>query len=101
MQGSLLPLPGRAFGIGLGFHGSRISRSWLNQLSFQAIATLGLQIAQSMYYLQTLDPKVGTICILGALGQGSTFVQCLTPRAQPKFLSSPETMPTGLSRSGV
>ena len=30
--------------------------------------TLGLQIAQSRYYLQTLDPKVGTICILGALG---------------------------------
>ena len=26
-------------------------------------ATLGLQNAQSRYYLQTLDPKVGTICI--------------------------------------
>ena len=31
---------------------------------------LGLQIAQSRYYLQTLDPKVGTTCILGALGLG-------------------------------
>ena len=30
--------------------------------------SLGLQIAQSRYYLQTLDPEVGTICILGALG---------------------------------
>ena len=30
--------------------------------------TLGLQKAQSRYYLQTFDPKVGTICILGALG---------------------------------
>ena len=29
---------------------------------------LGLQMAQSRYYLQTFDPKVGTICILGALG---------------------------------
>ena len=32
--------------------------------------TLGLQIAQSRYYLKTLDPKVGTICVLGALGLG-------------------------------
>ena len=32
------------------------------------ISSLGLQIAQSRYYSQTLDPKVGTICILGALG---------------------------------
>ena len=32
------------------------------------IITLGLQMAQSRYYLQTFDPKVGTICILGALG---------------------------------
>ena len=31
--------------------------------------TLGLQIAQSRYYVQTLDPKVGTVCILGALGE--------------------------------
>ena len=31
--------------------------------------TLGLQKAQSRYYLQTLDTKVGTICILGALGE--------------------------------
>ena len=30
--------------------------------------SLGLQVAQSRYYLQTLDPKVGTICILEALG---------------------------------
>ena len=30
--------------------------------------TLGLQIAQSRYCLQTLEPKVGNICILGALG---------------------------------
>ena len=29
---------------------------------------LRLQIAQSRYHLQTLDPKVGTICILGVLG---------------------------------
>ena len=29
---------------------------------------LGLQIAQSRYYIQTLGVKVGTICILGALG---------------------------------
>ena len=33
--------------------------------------SLGLQIAQSRYYLQTLDPKAGTICILGALGSES------------------------------
>ena len=32
------------------------------------VSSLGVQIAQSRYYLQTLDPKVGTICILGALG---------------------------------
>ena len=37
-------------------------------LYYTRIHTLGLQIAQSRYYLQTLDPKVGTICILGALG---------------------------------
>ena len=30
--------------------------------------TLGLQIAQSRSYLYTLGPKVGIICILGALG---------------------------------
>ena len=30
--------------------------------------SLSLQIALSRYYLQTLDPKVGTICILGAPG---------------------------------
>ena len=30
--------------------------------------SLGLQIAQSRSYLQTLHPKVGTIFILGALG---------------------------------
>ena len=35
---------------------------------FEPKLTLGLQIAQSRYHLQTLDPKVGTICILGALG---------------------------------
>ena len=33
-----------------------------------SVFPLGLQIAQSRYYLQTLDPKVGTTCILGALG---------------------------------
>ena len=38
--------------------------------------SLGLQIVQSRYYLQTLDPKVGTICILGALG----FVSMQTGR---------------------
>ena len=32
--------------------------------------SLGLQRAQSRYYLQTVDPKVGTLCILGALGYG-------------------------------
>ena len=32
------------------------------------VISLGLQIAHSRYYLQTLDPKVGNICILGALG---------------------------------
>ena len=37
------------------------------------VITLGLQIAQSRYYLQTLDPKVGTICILGALGLPCTI----------------------------
>ena len=35
---------------------------------FSSFLPLGLQIAQSRYYLQTLDPKVGTICILGVLG---------------------------------
>ena len=30
--------------------------------------SLGLQIAQSKSYLETSGPKVGTICILGALG---------------------------------
>ena len=34
----------------------------------RGLCTLWLQIAQSRYYLQTLDPKVGTVCILGALG---------------------------------
>ena len=29
----------------------------------------GAQIAQSRSYLHTLSPKIGTICILGALGQ--------------------------------
>ena len=38
-------------------------------ISFRTRAlSLRLQIAQSRYYLQTLDTKVGTICILGALG---------------------------------
>ena len=31
--------------------------------------SLRLQVAQSRYYLQTLDPKVGAICIRGALGE--------------------------------
>ena len=42
-------------------------------------SSLGLQIAQSRYYLQTLDPKVGTFCILGALG----FVGLLRTTALP------------------
>ena len=32
------------------------------------IITLGLQIAQSRSHLRTLGPKIGIICILGALG---------------------------------
>ena len=32
------------------------------------VVSLGLHIAQSRYYLQTLDPEVGNICILEALG---------------------------------
>ena len=35
---------------------------------FRVSITLGLQIAQSRSYLYTLRPKVGIICILGALG---------------------------------
>ena len=34
--------------------------------------SLALQIAQSRSYLHTLEPKVGIIHILGALGCGST-----------------------------
>ena len=34
-----------------------------------SIRTLRLQIARSRYYLSTLDPKVGTVCILGVLGE--------------------------------
>ena len=40
-------------------------------IQYPLVVTLGLQIAQSLYYLQTLDPKVGTIRIPGALGLGS------------------------------
>ena len=39
------------------------------------IGSLGLQIAQSRYHLRTLDPKVGTICILGALGEAGIGVR--------------------------
>ena len=39
-------------------------------LGFRVRVTLVLQIAQSRSYLETLGPKVGTICILGALGLG-------------------------------
>ena len=41
--------------------------------SMEGSYTLGLQIAQSRSYLQTLSPKVGTICILGTLGIGFAF----------------------------
>ena len=34
------------------------------------VSSLGLQIAQTRYYLLTLEPKVGHVCILGALGVG-------------------------------
>ena len=39
-------------------------------MRFWSFITLGLQIAQSRYYIQTLSPKVGAICILRALGLG-------------------------------
>ena len=48
--------------------------SYLRALSTQVIpilgpkVSLGLQIAQSRPYLYTLGPKVGIICIHGALG---------------------------------
>ena len=44
-------------------------------------------MAQSRYYLQTFDPEVGTICILGALGHvymelrvGVGSAVCVFPR---------------------
>ena len=37
-------------------------------ITLRPTTTLGLQIAQSRSYLCTLGPKVGIICILGALG---------------------------------
>ena len=40
------------------------------------VISLALQIAQSRYYLQTLDTKVGTICILGALGYHPDLLEC-------------------------
>ena len=48
-------------------------------------------MAQSRYYLQTFDPKVGTICILGALGvhwDQSTYYLG-TWSLNPKPLSNP------------
>ena len=38
--------------------------------------TLGIQIAQCRYYLQTLWPNVGIICILGSLGIQGNFHDC-------------------------
>ena len=37
-------------------------------LEESGLITLGLQKAQSRYYLQTLGPQLGIICILGAMG---------------------------------
>ena len=42
--------------------------AWVCGLSKVYPGSLTLQIAQSRYCLQTLDPKVGTVCILGVLG---------------------------------
>ena len=48
-------------------------------------------MAQSRYHLKTLDPKVGTICVLGALGEVHAELFDCGLRAQPgaqKFLGS-------------
>ena len=49
--------------------------------------SLGLQIAQGRYCLQTLDPKVGTICILGALGNLLPHVGVITGLIVPVRMS--------------
>ena len=48
--------------------------------------SLGLQIAQSKYFLQTLDSKVATICILGAVGYGSKRPPTEADPQTPAFL---------------
>ena len=49
----------------------RMGPEWTLTWFEHGYSEVGLQIAQSRYNLQTLDPKVGTICILGALGDWS------------------------------
>ena len=64
----------------------------------------GLQIAQSRFYVQTLDPKVATICILGAVGYGSKRPPTEADPQTPAFLKgyllhpSPEPLVLYLKR---
>ena len=46
------------------------------QMRFLDLA-LGIQIAQCRYYLQTLGPNVGIICILGSLDLGLRGAQLI------------------------
>ena len=54
----------------LDIHISCLVAQWNPHFPFllQGSLTLRLQIAQSRYDLQALDPNVGIICILGSLG---------------------------------
>ena len=56
---------------------------------------LGPLIAQSRYYLQTLDPKVGTICMLGALAIPHRVQSCAcgVPRMRTYIAMNPTLNP--------
>ena len=48
--------------------GYRYSYAWTCRLRLPGSLALGLQVGQTRSYLQTLDPKVGIVEVLGALG---------------------------------